>query len=354
MKSAITSFSIFCTVAALLWLSVAYAFAGPFNYGDGYEKYPGILRDDSAFIGWAIGYLNYSPGPDVEERFQTPDKAIGQSLGGYSDIVSLGSGGSIIMSFDPPIQNGNGWDFAVFENGFWNNSMDMAFLELAYVEISSDGEHFVRFDNCSLTSGAVGAFENIDPSDITGLAGKYVQGIGTPFDLEDLIKKDEVLYGFVDLNRISYVKIIDIMGDGTYYDHRSSQMSANWGGNSAIYDPYPSKEISGFDLEAIGVRYQNADPDTIVCLDNDTLYNFDNIKEGLNTIIISPSCHSHNSWSLLKDIEQQLGCHTNIYRFNPRTGLFEVTYWFFNKVCGAYYTLSPGIQYKIYLYPVRN
>ena len=65
-------------------------------------------------------------------------------------MVSLGKGGSITLSFDPPVSNGDGWDFAVFENGF-----EDTFLELAYVEVSSDGVVFVRFDNASLTPDPV-------------------------------------------------------------------------------------------------------------------------------------------------------------------------------------------------------
>src|SRR5690554_1645811 len=61
-------------------------------------------------------------------------------------VVSLGNGGSAVLSFENPIKNGEGPDFAVFENGFVDPENDtVAFLELAFVEVSSDGAHFVRF-----------------------------------------------------------------------------------------------------------------------------------------------------------------------------------------------------------------
>ena len=145
--------------AFILWASTIPTFAGPFTYGDGYERYPGISEDAQSLTGWATDWVNYLPGPNVDESFQTPKKALGPALGDSYDVVSLGSGGSIILSFDPPFRNGEGWDFAIFENSFSDT-----FLELAYIEVSSDGEHFVRFDSCSLTPNPVSAFGTIDPS----------------------------------------------------------------------------------------------------------------------------------------------------------------------------------------------
>ena len=42
--------------------------------------------------------------------------------------------------------NGNSWDFCVFENAF-NDS----FLELGFVEVSSNGNDFYRFPSTSFT-----------------------------------------------------------------------------------------------------------------------------------------------------------------------------------------------------------
>jgi len=144
-----------------------------------------------------------------------------------------------------PIKNGRGWDFAVFENSFNDTH-----LELGYVEVSSNGADFLRFDNDSLTPKPVGGYGAVDPTDIDGLAGKYRQGFGTPFDLQDLATRDEVLNGTVNLSRITHVRIVDIVGDGTSLDTTGD----------VIYDPYPTVGSAGFDLDAIGVQYENPKP----------------------------------------------------------------------------------------------
>jgi len=240
-------------ICTFLFSSIMAA-AGPFGYGEGHEKYPGIEKDDFLFMGWATGWEDYIVGAEVKDLFQTPERALGKAVGTADDIVTLGRGGAITLTFDPPIQNGKGWDFAIFENAF-NNT----FLELAYVEVSSDGVHFISFDNCSLTPDAVNAFGDIDPTDITGLAGKYRLGVGTPFDLQDLADKEAVDTGRVKLDRIVYVKIVDIIGDGTCMDNRPLTLITCFGKNAPIYDPYPVIGSAGFDLEAIGVRHQNTD-----------------------------------------------------------------------------------------------
>jgi hypothetical protein len=150
------------------------------------------------------------------------------------------------MTFEHGIKNGDGWDFAVFENSFSDT-----FLELGYVEVSTDGICFARFDNVSLTKDPVGEFGSVDYTEIHGFAGKYRQGLGTPFDLADLAYKIEVTSGQVDLDRIYYVKVVDIVGNGSCMENRPP----GWGDNGPIYDPYPTHGSAGFDLDAVAVRY---------------------------------------------------------------------------------------------------
>lgn len=226
-------------VPLLFWLSLSVpAIAGPYAPAAGQPGSTGVHMDDPAFVGWATGYIDYIPGRNVDAIWRTPGKALGKAIGSSYDVVSLGRGGQITLTFDPPIEDGEGWDFAVFENSFSDT-----FLELAYVEVSTNGQDFVRFDSISLTPNPVGGFGTVDPTDIDGLAGKYRQGYGTPFDLQDLAGKAEVLAGYVNLAQIGYVKIIDIVGDGTHFDSS----------NHVIYDPYPTVNSAGFDLDAIGV-----------------------------------------------------------------------------------------------------
>ena len=221
----------------LFWANAA--LAGPYAPAAGQPGSTAIYKDDPAFIAWATGWVNYNPGTNVDEQWQTPEKALGKAEGTSYDVVSLGRGGEITMTFDVPIANGEGWDFAVFENSF-----NDTFLELGYVEVSSDGVHFFRFDNDSLTPSPVGGFGSVDPTNVDGLAGKYRQGYGTPFDLAELADVSPML----DINNVGYVKILDIVGDGTYYDTSGD----------VIYDPYPTSWSAGFDLDAIGVIHTAA------------------------------------------------------------------------------------------------
>lgn len=197
-----------------------------------------IYMDDPAFVDWAAGYKNYEPGTHVDAAWQTPEQAVGKASGTSYNVASLGRGGRITLTFDPPIQNGEGWDFAVFENSFNDYH-----LELAYVEVSGNGIDFVRFDSVSLTSGPVSGYGSVDATLIDGLAGKYRQGYGTPFDLSDLEYKPEVQAGLVDLSRISHIRIIDIVGDASCLDNSGNP----------IYDPFPTYGSAGFDIDAIGV-----------------------------------------------------------------------------------------------------
>ena len=125
----------------------------------------------------------------------------------------------------------------------FENSFNDYFLELAVVEVSSDGEHFVRFPATSLTQTHTQITERVDPTFINNLAGKYRVGYGTPFDLDEL--RDSA---HVDINHITHVRVIDVVGSidpqyGTYdaFGH-------------LINDPFPTITYSaGFDLDGVAV-----------------------------------------------------------------------------------------------------
>lgn len=224
-----------CAITAVLF--AANAHAGPFAPAAGQTGSTAIYKDSSLFTEWANGWTNYIPGTDLDTSWETPQKALGKAVGDSYDVVSLGNGGQITLTFDHPISNGNGYDFAVFENSFSDN-----YLELAWVEVSSNGKDFYKFNNYSYTPAAVSAFGTINPTNIEGLAGKYRQGYGTPFDLNDL----KGIAG-LDLNNIDYVRIVDLIGNGTELDSLGNK----------IYDPYKTTGSAGFDLEALGVINQN-------------------------------------------------------------------------------------------------
>ncbi len=211
--------------------------AGPYAPAAGSSGSTAMIFSHPDFVAWASGVSAIAYGANVDSQWKTPALALGPAKNDRYDIVCLGNGGVITMIFPHPIRDGEGGDFAVFENGFGNT-----FLELAFVEVSSDGIHFYRFPNDSLTPAPVGGFGGVDPTNLSGLAGKYRGGYGTPFDLADL--PDEVE---LDKQNVRFVRIVDIVGDGSATDSEGK----------IIYDPYPTTGSGGFDLEAIGVIHQN-------------------------------------------------------------------------------------------------
>lgn len=204
-----------------------------------------LHKDSSIFTGWAnrcelqTGYANCMnqglglAGPN--------DSTLATGIAEGIGVVSLGDGGKATLQFPNPITNGPGYDFAVFENSFSDD-----FLELAFVDVSSNGIDFVRFPAVSLTdtSQQVSTFGLINPEKINNLAGKYRFLYGTPFDLEDL---NPSLH--LDLQRITHVRIVDVVGCINCENFTSYDSQGN-----IINDPYPTPfPQGGFDLDAVGV-----------------------------------------------------------------------------------------------------
>lgn len=201
-----------------------------------------ISWNDARLVSWANGFQDPVYGTGVDQVWRTPAKALGRATTDLYDIVCLGNGGRITIFFPHPIRNGPGADFAVFENSFGLAYPEMAFLELAFVEVSSDGVNFFRFPCVSLNPNPVGGYGFLNPTKISGLAGKHVSGQGTPFDLTAI--PDSPL---LDKENVRFVRIIDIIGDGGTKDSLGNP----------IHDPTPTTGSGGFDLEAIGVIHQN-------------------------------------------------------------------------------------------------
>jgi hypothetical protein len=234
-------------VSATLFTFPAISRGGPYAPAAGQVGSTAISKDDSSLVGWATGYQDYLAGANVAPQWQMPAEALGPAGSSTTDIVTLGDGGQITLTFAQPIINGVGSDFAVFENSFSD-----VFLELAYVEVSSNGTDFFRFANDSKTENPVSAFGSIDPTNLDGLAGKYRHGWGTPFDLEQLLGVSPLL----DLSNVNYVRIVDIIGDGSSLDSTGD----------VIYDPYPGSGSAGFDLDAVGVINAVPEPSTLALM----------------------------------------------------------------------------------------
>jgi len=240
------------------------------------------------FRGWATEVVSYEQTPGVDPRWSEPDKALGPATGkGDEDIFSLGDlsreqigqgvpPGQITLLFGEPIRNGRGYDFAVFENGLLSefttpagSAAGQMFAELAHVEVSSNGEDFVRFPAVSLTAEPVGLFGTIEISNVYNLAGKHPNSgrrcMGTGFDLQEIAREPSVISGLVDINDIRYVRIVDIPGTGDFYDEAVKHIDPGtwpvwdcYTHNHPIYDAWDTSLVplypsGGFDLEAIGV-----------------------------------------------------------------------------------------------------
>ena len=220
-----------------------------------------IHKDSSAFIDWASACIVERGWKNITDttlgKTSTGDIYSATEKSGINGVVSLGDGGSAILTFSSPIINGNGADFAVFENAF-NNT----FLELAHVEVSSDGFNYFRFESSSLSQINSQIMNEVNATDIRNLAGKYRAQYGTPFDLEEMVGITNL-----NVNSITHVKIIDAIGS-----INQSYASYDSQGNM-INDPFPTPfETGGFDLDAIGV-----------------IHSFVGIEESLNTFKVFPN-----------------------------------------------------------------
>ena len=228
-----------------------------------------LRHDSTCFVAWATGcdvlrgYRDISQPDSGFADAGTSQSALGPAL--QNGIVSLGDKGMATLTFESPITNGPGWDFAVFENSFLDT-----FLELAFVEVSSDGKKFVRFPAISLTDTTTQtwAFGYTLPEKINNLAGKYRVGFGTPFDLEEL--KDSA---GLNIQNITHLRIKDVGGSILpAYAERDVK-------GKIINDPWPTRfASSGFDLDAVGVIH------TKLSISKNTNSSISSIKMGPNPL----------------------------------------------------------------------
>ncbi|MBI1305617.1 MAG: T9SS C-terminal target domain-containing protein [Bacteroidetes bacterium] len=208
-----------------------------------------VKRDDPSLIAWATSVSIQRGLQQINDSALgfadagTPDEGKGAADG---RVVSLGDGGIALLEFDPPFGNQEGFDFAVFENGFaWNGGY---FLELAFVEVSSNGRNFVQFPAVYSgdTSSQIENLSYMQPEWYHNLAGKHQAPYGTLFDLDSLPKSDSL-----NLNSIRFVRLTDVVG--CLLDSFKRRDSRGF----PINDPWPNppepNKNAGFDLDAVGV-----------------------------------------------------------------------------------------------------
>jgi len=209
--------------------------------------------DISEMAAWASFVDDLERGPvDIAHpeyglaAYGLESDVVGPASGNPNLVLSLGDGGFITLGFDDPIVDGPGDDFAVFENGFFDDVSGGFFAELAFVEVSSNGIDFARFDSATTNTLPLGSFGQIDPEDYDGFAGLDPAGLGTGFDLAALVGHPLEQLGLLDLQDIAFVRLVDVIGDG----------STLAGDQNAVHDPYPTPfVVGGFDLDGVGVRH---------------------------------------------------------------------------------------------------
>lgn len=228
-----------------------FAFA-QFDSQVGFGSTKAINKDSSIIKGWATsckvtrGWQNYL---DTTLGKATVGSEFYGTLAADGQVISLGDSGIAVLQFDNPISDKEGPDFCVFENGFIvNNTKGESHTEMAFIEVSSDGINFVRFPSQCLLDSTIqkGNFEGSDVSLIDGLAGKYINGYGTPFDLNIFAPLSSI-----NISKITHVRLIDVVGN------KDAAYPARDKNGRKIIDPWPTPfAASGFDLDAVGVINQ--------------------------------------------------------------------------------------------------
>ena len=302
---------------------------GPFCGPVGTEDCTAIAANNSTIVDWATtcvvtrGPANIAIANSPMVTYGNDTMAIGPvSLSDNLNVVSLGDGGSALLTFAGHLTNGEGPDFAVFENSF-----NDAFLELAFVEVSTDGETFVRFPASSFTQTETQISDtgSIDPTNINNLAGKFRKGYGTPFDLEELRGAEGI-----NIDSINYVRIVDVVGSiDPQYATRDAE-------GRIINDPWPTNgPTGGFDLAGVGAINIFYDPvdttstDTTVVVEEATIDASDIlywIGEGDDEAIFVLDIDGHAyAWGYRFDADDELTAEDMIIDIDSRDPRFNYT-----------------------------
>jgi hypothetical protein len=153
---------------------------------------------------------------------------------GSLDVVSLGGGGSIVVSFGAnAIVDGPGPDFIVFENPFFYGS-DLRYAEPGEVAVSEDGMNWTAFPCTDTTQDEPdGGWGATRCAGINPVLSNSVNGI-SPFDVA---KAGGDAYDLAELGltRATYVRIRNVVA------------------SEACPDAGPKPDMNGFDLDAVAI-----------------------------------------------------------------------------------------------------
>lgn len=173
-----------------------------------------VTYGDGAGFGQEYFPENILGPPDSNATPQSPSSDPAQ-------ILTLGTGGEIILLFPDGIFNGPGPDLTVFENPFLFGNPPRSYTETGVVSVSMDGALWVEFP--------------FDPETLEGLAGVTpTNGSADPLDPE-VSGGDSFDLTEIGLDSIYYVRIVDA-------DQRAQDLG------------------SSFDLDAVAAIYASPLP----------------------------------------------------------------------------------------------
>ena len=95
---------------------------GPYAPAAGQPGSTAIHKDSTVFMDWAIastvnfGWVNIAD--TSQGKTSTGNSTSPTGMPGVNGVVSLGDSGYATLTFNGVLYDGNGADFAVFENGF--------------------------------------------------------------------------------------------------------------------------------------------------------------------------------------------------------------------------------------------
>ena len=202
------------------------------------EQATGFLNP--AGSAWAAEVVTEIYGEDaIHGRGWMPDVVLGPSSGTgtgsqSTDVVSLGTGGSIIVGFGPEecILDLGGDDLAVLENAFYiAGNPNNRFIETARGAVSQDGVNFSEFPS-SVNSGLPPG----DPQRYSGFAGVEPVFHLFPGDGPGEAGGDRFDLAEVGLDWARYVRVSDTAGD----PQDTGDLMPGGSG------------MTGFDLDAVG------------------------------------------------------------------------------------------------------
>lgn len=170
----------------------------------------GADEGEPAWQPWANTVVAFEPGPEAGfGDAELPGIVLGPPAGGSPtagslDVLSLGVGGEITLSFDGPIVDGPGPDLIVFENVFFiGDSSGEAFVEPASVSVSEDGETWHVFPCVAHEDGTWAGCAGLSPQ------ATPAEDWQTPLDPE-LTGGDAFDLADLGLSEVDYVRIQDL------------------------------------------------------------------------------------------------------------------------------------------------